>query len=214
MASRVAVAASCAAATATCPRSACMLPRRCSCSCCSSCSRPRRARALHAAQALATTKCAASQIVVGRPEAWAGKAPGPSDGSGRRPRALAHARRGPKLAANCTMQNPHITLHIAKHLLLASGQLIERVWHRQTRLDETNKTCREGSPIVTAVASTRLERVPSLSACSVCCAGKLTHAHGRRGSESNRTTATYDDQLPHSSDVQHGSNAIAGPPAP
>ena len=62
------------------------------------------------------------------------------------------------------MQNPHITLHIAKHLLLASGQLIERVWHRQTRLDETNKTCREGSPLVTAVANTSPERVPSLSA--------------------------------------------------
>eukprot|EP00966_Prymnesium_polylepis_P169649 3922561-Prymnesium_polylepis.1 len=52
VASRVAVAASRAAATATCPRSACLLPRRCSCSCCSSCSRPRRARALHAAPAI------------------------------------------------------------------------------------------------------------------------------------------------------------------
>ena len=99
-----------------------------------------------------------------------------------RPTAPSPSARAPRpqTRRDCTMQNPHITLHIAKHLLLASGQLIERVWHRQTRLDETNKTCREGSPIVTAVASTRLERVPSLSACSVCCAGKLTHAHAHR----------------------------------
>ena len=69
-------------------------------------------------------------------------------------------------------------------LLLAAGPLIERVWHRQTRLDETNKTCREGSPLVTAVADTSPERVPSLSASSVCCAGHgltvLTHTHARR----------------------------------
>ena len=94
-ASSAAAAASRAAATATCPRSACTLPRRCSCSCCSSCSRLRRVHALHAAQALDTSKCAASEIVVGRPGAWAANAPGPSDGSDRRPRAPAHARRDP-----------------------------------------------------------------------------------------------------------------------
>ena len=71
-----------------------------------------------------------------------------------------------------------MSLHIAQHLLLAAGPLIERVWHRQTRLDETNKTCREGSPLVTAVANTSPERVPSLSACSFC-ADELTHTHAQ-----------------------------------
>ena len=73
------------------------------------------------------------------------------------------------------MQDPHISLHIARHLLLAPGRLVERVWHRQTRLDETFKTCREGSPLVTAVANTSPERVspetrarPSLWLCDLC----------------------------------------------
>ena len=104
---------------------------------------------------------------------------GPADG----PEPQARVPR-PPTRRDCTMQDPHISLHIAQHLLLAPGPLIERVWHRQTRLDETNKTCREGSSLVTAVANTSPERVPSLSACSFC-ADKLTHTHAemerRRG---------------------------------
>ena len=60
------------------------------------------------------------------------------------------------------MQDPHISLHKARHLLLAPGRLVGRVWHRQTRLDETNKTRREAFAPVTAVANASPERVPLL----------------------------------------------------
>jgi len=158
VASRAAAAASRAAATATCPRSACSLPRRCSCSCGSSCSRPCRVRALHAAQALDTSKCTASEIVVGRPAAWAANAPGPSDGSYRRPRAPAHARSGPRVARDCPMQDPHISLHIARLLLVAPGRVAAHAWHGQTRLNERFHLRCERSPPVAAVASAGQER--------------------------------------------------------
>ena len=158
VASRAAAAASRAAATATCPRSACSLPRRCSCSCGSSCSRPCRVRALHAAQALDTSKCTASEIVVGRPAAWAANAPGPSDGSDRRPRAPAHARSGPRVARDCPMQDPHISLHIARLLLVAPGRVAAHAWHGQTRLNERFHLRCERSPPVAAVASAGQER--------------------------------------------------------
>ena len=45
---------------------------------------------------------------------------------------------------------------------LAPGRLAERVWHRQTRLDERFQAWGEPSPLVTAGANARHERAPLL----------------------------------------------------
>ena len=74
---------------------------------------------------------------------------------------------------------------------LAPGRLAERVWHRQTRLDERFQAWGERPPLVTAVTNARHKRVPLLL-CSIHHAGvcKLARCEGVT--------------VPGSSDHQHG----------